>query len=177
MEIWKDIDGCKGVYQVSNLARVKSIDHYCSGRYGSGKQTGRVLRQSKCYKGYMRVSINKNNKRFTTGAHRLLALHFIPNPQNKPQVNHINGIKDDNRIENLEWCTNQENQIHAIKNNLTNPNYGEKHHNSKLSNDQVLQIRYLHSVGYTGKKLAEHYRVSGAAMSKIVRNETYINLK
>jgi len=175
-EIWKEIEGYNGVYFVSNTGKVKSVDHYCEGRIGNGKQTGRVLKLSKCHKGYLRVSLSLNKKRFSTGAHRLVAIAFIPNPKNKPQVNHINGIKTDNRVENLEWCTNKENQIHAVKNNLNNPNFGENNHNSKLTNKQVLNIRNLHKIGFTGKDLAKDHNISEAAMSKILRNETYTNI-
>jgi len=115
MEIWKEIKGYNGVYFVSNLARVKSITHYLKGRIGSGKQNGRILKQQKSNKGYLRVSLSLNKVRFFTGAHRLVALAFIPNPKNKLQVNHLNGIKTDNRVENLEWATNKENQLHYLK--------------------------------------------------------------
>lgn len=176
MEIWKDVKGYNGIYQVSNLGRVKSKTHYCKGRRGSGRQNGRVLKQQKCHKGYLKVSLSLNKTRFSTGSHRLVALSFIDNPLNKPQVNHINGIKTDNKVENLEWCTNQENQIHAVKNKLVNYNYAEKHHNSKLSNKDVLKARCLFKKGSTNKRLAEDYNVSQTAMSNILRNKTYKNI-
>lgn len=176
-ETWKEIEGYNGIYYVSNLGRVKSVDHYLTNRIGSGKQTGRFLKLQKSNKGYLRVSLSLNKKRFQTGVHRLVAKSFVPNPENKLQVNHKNGIKTDNRFDNLEWVTNRENLVHAYKNNLIKLNKGEKHHNSKLSNKDVEVVRWLHKIGWTGKQLAEDYKISGAAMSKILKRETYKNVK
>ena len=176
MEVWKEIKGYNNVYLVSNLGNVKSNDHFCKGKFGIVEKKGRILKLQKSKKGYLQVSLSFNGKRFHTGAHRLVALSFIENLENKLQVNHINGIKQDNRVENLEWCTNQENQMHAVKNNLSNPNYGEKHHMAKLTNKDVLNIRALHKIGFTNKEMALDYMISQTAMSKIINNKTYINI-
>jgi len=177
MEVWKKVNGYNGIYEVNRRGEVRSVTHFLEGRKGSGKQTGRILKQQKSIKGYMRVSLSLNNNRFNTSAHRLVALSFIPNPENKPQVNHKNGIKDDNRAENLEWCTNSENQIHAIKKNLIKHNKAENHPNSKLTNIQVLKARKLSRIGYSNRFLAITYGVSSTAMSNILNNKSYINLK
>src|SRR5699024_6647562 len=111
-EIWKEIEGYP-FYKVSNLGRVKSIDRIvedCNGIKFHKK--GIMLRQHINYKGYLLVTIY-GEKRRTHAAHRLVAKTFIPNPENKSQVNHKDGNKLNNRVENLEWCTNQENQKHA----------------------------------------------------------------
>ncbi len=178
MDIWKDVEGYEGVYMVSNTAMVKSLDHFVYHSDGKHRtQKGRILKQHKSVKGYIRVSLSKKGKRFHTSVHRLVAKAFINNEFNKPQVNHINGDKSDNRIENLEWCTNSENQIHAIKNGLVNHNTCEKHHNSKLSDKDVLTARWLHKKGATNMELSLKYNVSETAMSKILRNLTYKNIK
>ena len=98
-EIWKDIEGYEGYYQVSNLGRVKSL--------GFDKwHKGKVLKQSFDGKGnYLFVGLHKNGKTKQRNVHRLVAETFIPNPDNLPCVNHINEVKTDNRAINLEWCT------------------------------------------------------------------------
>lgn len=114
-EIWKDVIGYEGLYQISNLGKVKSLDRYIfKDRWSGFHYYGKILKpQITC--GYPTVKLSKNKKYKSCSIHRLIAIHFIPNPENKPQVNHINSIRNDNRIENLEWVTAQENIIHGYK--------------------------------------------------------------
>ena len=118
-EIYKDIIGFEGSYQISNLSNVRSLDTYYK-RYGSDvpiKRKGMILNQNNV-QGYLRVNLSKNKISKSYSVHRLVAIHFIPNPFNKPQVNHLNGIKNDNRIVNLKWATQSENMIHSYTSNL-----------------------------------------------------------
>lgn len=106
MEEWKDIEGYEGMYQVSNLGRVRSFKKY---------REGRILKSFPDPNGYLKVSLSKNNKLKNHRVHRLVAIHFIPNPQNKSQVNHIDGNKQNDNVNNLEWSTPSENGKHAYK--------------------------------------------------------------
>lgn len=177
MEVFKEVKDYEGIYFVSNLGNVKSVDHYINNKHSSKSlKKGRVLKKFESVKGYLQTSLSKETKRFNTGIHRVVAIAFIPNPENKPQVNHINGIKTDNRVENLEWCTNKENQIHAVKTGLCNPNYGDKHHNSKLTNEDAKNARVLFKTGVSNIELSKNYNISATAMSNILKNKTYINI-
>lgn len=108
MEIWRPINGYEWLYEVSNLGRVNNLNSY-----NTGKE--KILRTPIDKKWYPRVRLFNNSKWKTIKVHRLVALAFIPNPENKPQVNHIDWNKLNNNLDNLEWCTNKENQYHAWK--------------------------------------------------------------
>lgn len=141
-EIWKDIEGFNGWYQVSNKARVRSW--YKRG-IGIGKRKDPVMLKQPTLHGYKYVSLwDENEDRYRSKrVHRLVAKAFIPNPKDKVYINHKNGIKDDNRIGNLEWVTASENDLHAFENGLREPMRGEKNGHAVLTESDILEIRDL----------------------------------
>lgn len=106
VEYWKDIQGYEGQYQVSNLGRVKSLGN-------KSNHKGEILLRQSTVNGYKHVSLSNNSLQQIHKVHRLVAVAFIDNPKNYPQVNHKDGNKQNNRVENLEWCNAQENALHA----------------------------------------------------------------
>lgn len=131
VEIWKPIIEADG-YEVSNLGRVRSLK----------RKSAHIMNQL-FFHGWSYLSVmlitGSGSKRDYFAVHRLVAKAFIPNPDNKPVVNHINGIKTDNRVENLEWCTQSENMCHAVRIGVIKT--GEDSPASKLTNEQVVYIR------------------------------------
>ena len=129
-EIWKDIRGYEGIYQISNLGKVKSIGR--NEQYEvNGKIINRVRKEkilSKCIdnQGYVIVALSLNRKIKYYKVHRLVATYFVSNTENKNIINHIDGDKTNNIYTNLEWCTIKENTVHAYKNNLI------KHYTRKI---------------------------------------------
>ena len=125
-EIWKDIEGYEGLYQVSNLGNIKSFP-----RRGTQARNEKVLKPTEAPNKYLCVFLYKNGEDKKMLVHRLVAQAFLDNERALPQVNHINGIKSDNRVVNLEWCTAKENERHAFDTGLHKVMSGEEHFASK----------------------------------------------
>lgn len=139
-EVWKSVAGYEGLYEVSNFGRVRALARTITdknGRVSNIKE--RMMKQPLSNTGYHHTALTKNKVLTTTNVHRLIAEAFIPNPDNKPCVNHIDGDKSNNSITNLEWVTHRENMEHASRRNLFRT--GSKHSAAKLNEEKVRFIR------------------------------------
>lgn len=112
-EIWKDIKGYEGLYQVSNFGRIKSLSRTMNNRFGGEAQLKERIRKLYKYQGYFRVALCKNCIQKSYNVHRLVAQAFIPNPDNLPIINHKDENPSNNHVENLEWCTHQYNNCYG----------------------------------------------------------------
>lgn len=116
LEVWRDVRGYAGMYQVSNLGRVKSLIRQVRAKNGSNStRRGQILSNCNHPKGYLVVTLWKNGMQDTKLVHVLVAEAFIPNPAHKPEVNHKDTNKKNNKLSNLEWNTGSENIQHSIK--------------------------------------------------------------
>ena len=134
-EIWKDIKGYEGRYMISNLGNVKSLKYFHHNK--------EALLVGGIKHGYRQVILVKDYKNKYKNVHRLVAEAFIPNPLKKPQINHIDGNKLNNNVDNLEWCTQKEDQIHAYKNGLQKPIPTENNPYSKRVNQYDMNYKFI----------------------------------
>jgi len=140
----------------------------CSDGNIYSSKTNKILKGCIDTSGYKSVNLFVSNyKSKSVRIHRLIAEAFIPNIENKPQVNHINGVKTDNRVENLEWVTMSENALHASNLGLLNSVNGEKHAKCKISNLQVIEIRKQKGLK-SNAELAEIYKIGKTTISDII---------
>lgn len=130
MEEWKDIPGFEGYYQASTLGNIRSVTREVVHSERHMRVRRSQERKGSRSRGYYHIGLSKQGIITGQAVHRLVALTFIPNPENKPQVNHINSIRDDNRVENLEWATNSENQLHAFLHGNQRGRRNEEDHRS-----------------------------------------------
>ena len=164
VEIWKDIQGYEGYYQISNQGRVKSFHN----------KNPKILKLSVTKFGYHRVELNLKGHAKKHSVHRLVAMTFIPNPHKYKVINHIDGNKLNNIPENLEWCTYQENTKHAVDTGLLVKPKGELNGSSKLTEKQVIEIRKLYETGnYKQVELAEMYGLHKQYVNLIIHRRRW----
>lgn len=167
-EEWRDIEGYEGLYQVSNLARVRSLQ----------RQKTRIIKPEIIHTGYLRVTLYKSGKTKSHYVHILVAQAFIPNPENKKQVNHIDGNKQNNCIDNLVWVTPSENIIHAFKFGLAKS--GCNHGRAKFTAEQVREIRRDCVPGdleFGFKAFARKFNVTPKIISDAFYGKSYKNVE
>lgn len=157
METWKIINGYED-YQISNFGNVISL------KYGKV----RVLKPTMS-KGYCHVDLGF---RKTKKIHRLVGIYFIPNPDNKLEINHKDGNKLNNHYTNLEWNTASENKRHALLNGLRIMPNGGNHHNSKLTEKDVLEIRKM-GINTIHKIIAEKFNISKPVVTNIINRKSW----
>lgn len=174
-EIWKAIKGYEGLYEVSSLGRVKSLGKGGQNQF-QGNERCKTLRIKRG--GYYGINLHKNGEASSRTVHRLVAETFIPNPDNKPQVNHKNGIKTDNRVENLEFCTSKENINHAFENGLSSQ-LGERNAGSKLNDKKVRVIKHILKENWFGLSqgtIGKIFDVNQQNVSNINKNKRWSHI-
>lgn len=160
MEIFKDIVKFEDKYQISNYGNVRN------------KHTGLLLKPNYNKKGYQFVNLSISKTRHIKWyIHRLVGFHFIDNPQNKPQINHIDGNPSNNCVNNLEWVTNEENQRHAVLHNLHYQ--GETHKDSKFTEESVRLLPELVKIGFSIPQLSRLTGVAKINVEKVIKGKSW----
>ena len=171
---WKEIKGYEGSYEVSNLGEVRSMDRNI--KYSNGTivpYKGKLKKQSIDKYGYAYVGLYLNQNHKQGMIHRLVANAFIDNIDNKPQINHIDGNKLNNHVDNLEWVTAQENLTHAVDIGLLDNVSGEGHYKAKLTNKDVVKIRQRVSNGENYQSIADDYGVVKSTIGFLINGKTW----
>lgn len=163
IEQWKPIEGYEDLYEISNLGNVKSLPKTRGCCVGGEK----ILKQNYSKYGYMLVMLCKNGKPQSFAVHRLVAKAFIPNPENKPQVNHIDGNKENNNLTNLEWCTASENTKHAYDNNLKKGAWLGKNDGEHPNSKRVFQYDKEMKLVKGWDSMSEAHRKTGVFVDSI----------
>jgi len=172
IEKWRDIKGYENYYQVSNIGNVRSLDRTVPHPV-MGFKKGKPCKQHPNHNGYMRVGLHKLGNREQEFVHKLVGQAFVSNPNSKPQINHIDGDKLNNNVENIEWCTNKENCIHASNLGLRNPVRGIEHHNAKMNPEKVKDLRKKRDEGWSYKQLCDLFGITKGVVGQIYHKRTW----
>jgi hypothetical protein len=175
-EIWKDIPNYEGWYQASNLGRIKKVTtKSISNRYKYRDRIfpEKILKPKINHLGYAKIVLFKKGIKKRFSFHFIIATTFISNPLNRKEINHKNGIKADNKSENLEWCTRSENMKHAFDNKLISHS-GIKNPKVKLTQNDVDFIRKNHKTKFDATIFSKKYNVAFSTIRRIIVNKTWI---
>lgn len=196
-EEWRDIKGYEWLYEISSLGQIISLYDAKHNKFRN-----KVCKPQNTSNGYLRIGLHKDGKMKNALIHRLVAVAFIPNPENKREVNHKNGIKTDNRVENLEWVTAKENMTHAYKTGLldyTNRDFsllragyernrdriikeqservkGEKNPMSKRTEEEIIKIRKMYKKGMRFCEISRALNIDRRQISIIVKGKRWGHL-
>lgn len=182
MEEWRDVFDWEEYYQVSNLGRVRRKDRYINvvhKHYGEHVKhiNGGILSSIKTNDPYKHHILSAGGNRYSVRTHVLVARAFVLNPENKPQVNHIDGNKWNNNADNLEWCTRSENGQHAYDMGLHIAPHGERHFRAKLKEKDVFDIIDLYNNGMKMDHIALKYGIGHMTVLYVLRGDTWKHLK
>jgi len=176
-EVWKDIPDFEGIYQVSNFGRVKSLERLTKNKQGTCLRKEKLLTLNISNKGYAKVKLYNTNKNIkkTIFVHKLVGVCFLDNLNQYKEINHIDGDKLNNKMDNLEWCSRSHNVKETYRLNLKKEETykGEGNATSKLKEQDVLLIRKLHKQGMSNKELAIKFNVVSGTIGFIVNNQTW----
>lgn len=179
-EVWRDFVEYPERYQVSNLGRVRSKSFLKMGRNINGEFSfmtkPKILKPFKNEDGYKQVRLQRDGVKLTRRVHRVVAEAFIPNPERKETVNHINSIRDDNRVENLEWATHQENVRHSYDSGVRT-NKGEKHPRAVLTEDIVRDVRRRYFEGESIRDISALYGVKYDTLWAAISGKNWSHVK
>lgn len=175
-EVWKSIKGYEDAYEVSNKGRVRSLERLVKNKKTSYKVKGFVKSLTAHYKNkYLSTMLYKDGKGKRFLVHRLVGLHFIKNPKSLKEINHKNGVKSDNYVENLEWVSRSENATHMFETSLGC--FGEAHHNTTLKVDDVLEIKTMLLEGKSAKEISKRFDIGVKVVYDIRKERTWKHVK
>ena len=179
-EVWISIRDYEGFYDISNFGVVKGLARQVPWKTSVRTMKEKIMKYS-IEDGYRRVGLCKGGHQTKISIHRMVAEAFIPNPLNLPEVNHIDGIKTNNVVTNLEWCTDSYNKKHAydtgLKKSPEGLNQGIKHGMSKLVDDNVLLVLRLLELGLSQYKIAKIVGINQSGISRIKNNKLWHHIE
>lgn len=175
-EIWKPVVGYEGFYEVSNLGRIKTVERFVTNAFRGRTVPTKILKINHNTWGYQLVSLCKLGIKKTQAVHQLVAKSFLgEHDPKKDEVNHKDGNKDHNFLENLEWVTNSENKRHGVRTGLYNKIIGVNNNQAKLTPDDIRKIRFLYK-SFNCPEIGRIFKVSVKTIRSIINGKTWVHV-